>query len=293
MAREDRARRRVLSGRFPGLPELSLVGYDVFTKAGALDAHRHTRAFEICLIVRGRVTWWARDRVFELSGGDVYVTWPDEPHGGLHELMHPCTIYWLHVAIPPPTSSAARTFLRLPSAEAILLCRGVHGLASRTLRGAERLEPYYKALFEHLGSPAPFALVMARAALSSMLATLAGLPAADASPKTVARGVARARELLDRGAVPWPSVGEIAKAAGMSASHLHASFAREVGMAPMAYGHRTRLARATELLSSGASVTSAAASLGYSSSQHLATCFRRYLGTTPTQAALAGHPISS
>jgi AraC-like DNA-binding protein len=293
MPREDRERRRVVSGRFRGLPELSLVGYDVFTRAGALDAHRHERSFEICLIVRGHVTWWARDRVYELSGGDVYVTWPDEPHGGLHELMHPCTIYWLHTLVPRPRAAAARTFLRLPNGEATALCRAVHSISSRTLRGAERLEPYYKALFEHLASPAPFAVVQARAALSSMLATLVGLPAADASPKTVARGIARAREMLDACLVPWPPIAALARAAGMSASHLHASFARAVGIAPMAYAHRVRLARAEDLLRSGASVTSAAASLGYSSSQHLATCFRRYLGSTPTQAALARSPSPS
>jgi methylphosphotriester-DNA--protein-cysteine methyltransferase len=71
----------------------------------------------------------------------------------------------------------------------------------------------------------------------------------------------------------------------MSVSHFHACFVKEVGMAPMEYAHRARLKNAQKMLAlPGASVTDIASKMGYCSSQHLAACFKRYLGMTPTKA---------
>lgn len=278
--------RRSIDCRIPGLREFHHVGFDVFTRVGDLGRHRHVELFEICLIMRGHVTWWARERVYELRGGDVYFTWPDEPHGGLHELMHPCTIYWLTIRIPRPNEKAARRFLHLPPGEARALCAAIHALKARHLRGAEKLQPYFEALFSHLQDGAALAVVQIRAALQAMLATLATLPRAGSESGFVPPGISRARELLDGCPTPWPKVAELASLAGMSASHFHACFLKQVGTAPMEYSHRARLAKARELLRQPrATVTDVAARLGYYSSQHLAACFRRYFGQTPTQAA--------
>ena len=86
--------------KLPAFREISYIGFDIFTSAGKLARHQHKGMFEFSLIMRGDVTWWARERIYDLRGGDIYVTWPDEPHGGLNELMHPCTIYWMALKIP-------------------------------------------------------------------------------------------------------------------------------------------------------------------------------------------------
>ena len=277
--------RRTVDCRIPGLLEFHHVGYDIFTHAGALGPHRHTGLFEICLILRGHVTWWAKDRSYELRGGDVYFTWPDEPHGGLHELMHPGTIYWTTLKIPKPNEPGAQLFLHLPRAEARALCAAVHAMPERHLRGAEKLEPYFQALMTHLESKTLLGVTQARAALQCLLATLATLPRAADSRGFVPPGINRVREFLDSCPQPWPDVAELAELAGMSVSHFHASFLKQVGTAPMEHSHRVRLARAQELLRApAATVTSVAARLGYCSSQHLAACFRRYLGQTPSDA---------
>ncbi|MCZ7648266.1 MAG: AraC family transcriptional regulator [Planctomycetota bacterium] len=277
--------RHTLNGKVPRIPEFSHLGHAVFTKVGNLGRHEHLGQFEICLIVRGHVTWWARERTYELRGGDVYFTWPDEPHGGLHELMHPCEIYWLVLTVPRPSLRAAGTFLHLPAKEARELCRAVHALPDRHLRGAEKLAPYYQSLFKHLLSGTELDVVHARALLQRMVATLVALPRAGEDGGFVPPGIARARGFLDGTPRPWPNVKELAALAGMSVSHFHARFVKEVGMAPMEYAHRQRLERAAALLREpDGSVTSVAERLGYCSSQHLAACFKRYLGMTPGQA---------
>lgn len=281
----EKPQRQTLQGRVAALPEFYHLGHATFTKVGSLGRHEHPGQFEICLIVRGHVTWWAQKRIYELRGGDVYFTWPDEPHGGLHELMHPCEIYWIVLRIPKPKSRAARSFLHLPGAEAIELCRRVHALKDRHLRGAEKLTPYYERLFEHLRACGSLDVVHARALIQQMLATMVTLPlAGDEAEGFVPPGIRRAREFLDGLPRPWPTVKELAGLSGMSVSHFHACFVREVGMAPMEYAHRERLKKAiTMLRDHGATVTSVAERLGYCSSQHLATCCKRYLGQAPSK----------
>jgi AraC-like DNA-binding protein len=266
-------------------PEMSHLGFDIFTHVGELHKHEHPGQFEICLIIRGHVTWYARERHYELRGGDVYFTWPDEPHGGLHDLMHPCTIYWMTVGIPQPTDSAARKFLHLPPREAKALCAGVHALKERHLRGAEHLQPFYEALFTHLESRTLAGVTQARATLQCILAAMAQLPLAVEPAAFTPPGISRAREFLDDCPRPWPEVAELAALAGMSVSHFHASFLKQVGTAPMEYSHRARLNKAQVMLQEpGATVTGVSQRLGYCSSQHLAACFKRYLGQTPSQA---------
>lgn len=280
--------RRWIESAVPTLPEFNHVGFDVFTKVGGLGKHEHRGMFEICLIIRGHVTWWAKERIYELRGGDVYFTWPDEPHGGLHELMHPCTIYWMTMRIPKPDDPASKKFLNLPEEEGVTLCAKMYALKERQLRGAEQLEPYFEAVFKNLETKTLLGITQTRAALQCMLATMVTLPLATAPGGFVPPGISRAREFLDSCPRPWPAVAELASLAGMSVSHFHASFLKEVGMAPMEYSHRARLGKAQRLLNEhNATVTSVAARLGYCSSQHLAACFKRYLGQTPTQAAAA------
>ena len=281
-----RKHRRFVAVNLKQFPEINYLGFDIFTHVGGLGKHEHKGQFEICLIIRGHITWWARERLYDLRGGDVYFTWPDEPHGGLHELMHPCTIYWLTLSIPKPGTPAIKRFLNLPPDEANELCAAVHALPDRHLRGADKLEPFYQAMFAALEEQSVLGLVKARSALQGMLATLVTLPLAAAPKGFIPPGISRAREFLDSCPSPWPTVAELADLSGMSASHFHACFLKDVGAAPMEYAHRARLARAKELLAApGATVSRVSERLGYYSSQHLAACFRRYLGQTPRQAA--------
>jgi len=61
------------------------------------------------------------------------------------------------------------------------------------------------------------------------------------------------------------------------------SFRRRLGVAPMEYYRQRRLERAKELLRNGLSISEVAAATGFSSTQHLATVFRRQFRQTPSE----------
>jgi AraC-like DNA-binding protein len=77
-------------------------------------------------------------------------------------------------------------------------------------------------------------------------------------------------------------VEALAKVAGLSPSRFKARFKLEMGMAPIDYVLRCKIDNAKLALSTtGSSVTEVAFALGFSSSQHFATVFRRFTGLSP------------
>jgi len=291
-----------IGGPIPHFPEFAGMGYSKTSKNLCVQRHAHPGIYEICLFIRGHVTLYARQRVYHLRGGDVFVAWPGEPHGALHDILQPCTHYNLAFILPSPGSSKAA--LGLPEPESRVLCEAMDKLSGNHLRGAERLEPFAKAIFNGLLSAshclendqttgAALGITRARAAMQSLLAELVSLPAASEPRGVIPPGIARAREFLESCPAPWPSVADLAEIAGMSASHFCACFSERIGAPPLKFSHYMRLRRAKELLAEPrASVTAVALRLGYCSSQHLAACFKQYLGQTP-RAASRGVPFTA
>jgi AraC-like DNA-binding protein len=85
-------------------------------------------------------------------------------------------------------------------------------------------------------------------------------------------------------------VADLASVGDYSVSQFHAVFRDVVGTSPMDYVTRERVERAAELLAQDnpPAVTSVAHDLGFASSQHFATVFRRYQGSSPSQVRRRG-----
>jgi AraC-like DNA-binding protein len=82
---------------------------------------------------------------------------------------------------------------------------------------------------------------------------------------------------------PGATVQGLAAAAGLGASQFRRRFARETGFAPREYLMRRRVRAAKVRLRQGEAVTQVAMRLGFSSSQHLATAFKKWVGVTPRE----------
>lgn len=100
----------------------------------------------------------------------------------------------------------------------------------------------------------------------------------------ISSGIRKALRLLEeRLQDQSPSVGELAAISGISESHFHRRFKREVGVSPADFILRRKILEAQRRLRAGHSVTATAILLGFSSSQYFATVFKRYTRTTPTE----------
>jgi AraC-like DNA-binding protein len=110
----------------------------------------------------------------------------------------------------------------------------------------------------------------------------------------VSRAIATIRSGFDR----QLRVGEIAAAAGMSASSLHEHFKAVTRMTPLEYQKQLRLQEARRLmLSGGASAGSAGFAVGYDSPSQFSREYARLFGAPPrrdiARLQAEGHPLAS
>lgn len=97
-------------------------------------------------------------------------------------------------------------------------------------------------------------------------------------------GMRRAAAWVDEHITEPISVGQLIDASQMSSTHFYEHFVRAFGTSPKDYVLRAKLSHAETLLATtDESITQIAHSLGFSTSQHFGTAFRRYVGTTPSE----------
>lgn len=92
------------------------------------------------------------------------------------------------------------------------------------------------------------------------------------------------------------TLGEVARAAGVSPYHLCRIFSHEVGMPIHRYLNRLRLRDALRRVAERpaglpSSLTEVALDLGYSSHSHFSDAFRREFGISPTDFRVDGHRL--
>jgi AraC-like DNA-binding protein len=95
------------------------------------------------------------------------------------------------------------------------------------------------------------------------------------------RAVSRARELLDARFSEEIALDDLARAAGLSRSHLIRAFRRETGLTPHAYQIDRRFRAASRLLERGEAPGEVAAACGFCDQSHLNRVFKARMGVTP------------
>jgi len=265
------------------VPELRHLGWSVFSETvmQGLTGHTHPGAYEFCYIVRGNATWWVGAEVFEVEPGDIFLTWPDETHGGVDGAMHPCELYWLQLVIPADGSS-----LGLSAAETAVLHAAFRDLPYRKCAGDKQIADHYERLMGEHRHPTPLSQAMIRASLrllcQDILAAFAKRSESGGGQRQYSPRIGDAIEWLNANLSRPISIEDAADAVGVRPSHFRDQFRRETGFSPVEYLVRLRVREAKQrLLETDASITEIAYGLGFRSSQYFATVFRRHTGHSP------------
>ncbi len=265
-------------GIIDGVSELLVVGFDEPRTALPLPYHEHN-GFEFVLVERGRVGWELGGSLYETGAGDVFHTAPGELHRAGYNAIEPSRFWWL-IVTPPEKDH----WLRLPPKEIKQFSRAFAALPRVVHTGLDPVVSFGE-LRRSLMSATLLQSTMIRNALLGLLLQIV-------HPKQLAAGIADdlrqpLSALIQRiEAEPeWrPSVDEMAACIRISPSHFFRCFQDYTGFSPMAYLERSRVKKACErLVGTDDSVTVISGELGYASSQHFATAFKRLTGMTPLQ----------
>lgn len=259
------------------IPELITIGRDSLRKSVGFQPERHAGAIEICYIERGNASWWVGADVYDVKGGDVFVTWPDELHGGIDNVLHPCKVYWIALCLP---SGSPKRYLGLVGTEAQTLHQKLRKLR-RHFTGAVELARQCDRIFDALNNKSMLSSVDARCSLLALLIDVIQF-SERVIGSTWSPSVRQAATLMQENLSDTLPLSVIAQRVGWSTSHLKRSFRQETGQTPGEYYLRARIAAAREkIMHTRVPLTEIALDFGFNSSQYLSNCFRRITGRTP------------
>ncbi len=225
------------------------------------------------------------ENVLFLRGGEAVLVPPGLPHATANEklLSEPAHLYWMVLS--------PKNFLGLPASVTHSLFRQLAGLSGKILRPRSEIKSIFEELLESLSKKSPtnqseiiahalrISLAFSRGTISStpkknalLLQKIQSLLLADSGEKAGA--------FNPTGSLG--SIGAIAAKLNLQARTLARRFKREQGMDLKDFLLRTKIEAAKKSLSETSTpLTDIAHSLGFSSSAHFSTAFRRLTGVSP------------
>ncbi|ANE45439.1 hypothetical protein SY83_02865 [Paenibacillus swuensis] len=262
----------------PSVPEFFMLGYDEIRKALPLFHHEHPGCYEFVLVERGKANWELDGKVYETQAGQVFHTRPGEKHRGEFNAIEPCVLWWVILKAPQ-----TKNWLRLPMQEIERIDERLKLLPRIIQTGLAPVDALRKLKLA-LNPEHPYRSTAIRHGLLDIVLSIIQPVTSD---QEVAEDLSRQYDRLISQMVhepEWrPSVDELARAAGVSPSHFYRTFQKHTGEAPITFVERLRIKSACRLLSESQDpITAIAFRLGYPSSQHFATVFKRFMGMTPT-----------
>jgi len=281
----DTPERRLLALRPAGLSEIPMLGVYSYAHARPdLPVHRHARGLEICFLHRGNQTFEVNGQVYHLRGGDVFVTFPDEPHSTAGAPSEPGVLYWLNLRLP-----SGRRLLGLPAGESESLIQGLLHLPERHFIAARATKSLFVELFRLYDSPQlPYRASRLRCAVIRLLIEIIDGSHRHVNAATSPR-INEILGLIHEHPQENYSVKALARRAHVSLSHFKRIFKAEIGLSPRQFLLQQKIEAAKRLLAeSNVPVTHIALDLGFVSSQYFATVFRRITGITPSAYRLRG-----
>ncbi|OBZ12686.1 AraC family transcriptional regulator [Bacillus sp. FJAT-26390] len=267
------------NARIPLVPEFVLFGSDELRKALPLHEHEHPGCYEFVLIERGKASWELEGGLYETQAGDLFHSRPGEKHRGGFDVIEPCKFWWLIIKAPHEHG-----WLRMAPEESIVFHQALSRLPRVSQIGLPPIQSF-KKLKKALTIESPLQSTAVRSAIIDIL--LAFIQPHDGTHSIAPDLLHQFNRLIAKmGQQPdWrPTVDELAASAGVSASHFYRTFQEYTGEPPITFVERLRVkAACRQLAESLDSVTDISYRLGYQSSQHFATVFKRFVGVTPTE----------
>jgi AraC-like DNA-binding protein len=278
--------RRVLNLEEVGLPAVPMLGYCHYRNPRPdVPEHWHPGCIEIHYCVRNALTFGFSGRAYRLAPGEVFVNLPGERHT-VSEHPKGLILYWLILRL----DTKETTFLQQPLREAAALRQALLNIPYRHFRGTERIKRLFQALhLLHDEPAAPLRTLRLRTTVLELLMEVLSSANAHTVPPGETRLVTLMRAMQAHPESEY-SVEGLARQAGMAPTHFITRFRTVAGLPPRQFLLDCRMKAARTLLqTTAAPVTEIALQLGFCSSQHFASLFKRHTGITPL-ACRAGAP---
>lgn len=260
------------------IPGLRMIGIHNASHATAsLEPHYHKNCFEFTYIVHGNVRFSVNDTSYPLSGGDIYVTHPDEIHdtGKVPLSLH--HMYWFQLDASNPENLL---YLNHDAAETIL--HRLFALKTRVIKLDNRwAEMMFAQIIDGIESGTELGNIRAAQLISVLLCEI--IENAESPSFKITPDIGRATEFILQHIDEDIPLEKLASISLLSVSHFKQKFKSEMGTSPRSFINFHKIEMAKELLAEGTGVTDTAMKLSFSSSNYFSGVFKRYTMMSPTE----------
>lgn len=290
-------------GQYPGtplgrgrLPGLRTIGYwdAVGPQSWGLPMHRN-EGIEICYLLHGETVFATDRESVVLRPGDITITRPWQRHCLGDPAIRPCRMFWLILDVQSRGDGEQWQFPRWigpdPESRRELLRIFRTNPRCHVVDEAQSLKPFLQESCRRLDETDPLETAQLADTVNHLLVAVARILAGEATGHhddphgfdPTVRGFFHGLEAgVEIAAEPW-TVAEMARACRVGPTYLNASCREIFNATPSDQLCRIRLAHAARLLRDEPErpVTEVAFAVGFNSSQHFATRFRKQFGMTP------------
>ena len=275
----DQPGRRVMNFDSLGIDCLIRLG-EVCNNASCppLGRHVHRDSFEAVFFQTGSQNYSTDTAQYTVNSGEMFLSLPNEPHSSGRCLEEKSRFFYFIFSLPASSCLPGFSPEETDQARALLSSVG----EQRVFPVPRQVFPRMKQLLDLYFSQRPFRRALIQSAASELLcAVLAALTPAE--PASARNGTLETlKAYIDQNLFRRITAEELAQYAHFSKSRVHQLF-RESGLTLHDYILRRKIETAKELLSrTDLTVTEIAYRLDFSTSQHFATVFARYLRQSPT-----------
>lgn len=273
----DTRERKVLTEQEHGVPGLKGFGYHNAAHAlSPLQPHYHKDCFELTFLARGNVRFSIGGENFDLSGGDLLLTMPNEVHDTGMVPMSLHQMFWLQLVDGDPD----HLLYLQPEAASYLLDKLRH-MPRRVIRmKGQGIDTMLLTIFRDLSGGTEAGRWKGAQLLGYLLFDI--LDNASNPEQAVTEDIERVTAYILAHLDRELTMEELAKISLLSVSRFKQKFKDQTGTSPRSFINYHKIEAAKTLLQKGCSVSDTAYRLGFSSSNYFCEVFRRYTSFAPT-----------
>ncbi|MDO5546784.1 MAG: AraC family transcriptional regulator [Eubacteriales bacterium] len=273
---ENTKERKVYTRREHGIPGLRMFGYHNASRARpALNLHYHKNSFEFTYVVQGNLRFFVNGHYYSISGGDLFVTFPDEIHDTGNTPMSLHQMYWFQLEADDPGQ-----FLFMDPVTAALIIERLHSIPVRVIKSDSSVGPLLASIFENISRGTELGRIEAGQQLGALLCQT--IRDSDQPGSRPTPDIGRATEYILDHIGEALNMEELAGVALLSVSRFKQKFKSQMGTSPRSFVNYHKIEAAKRMLQDGQSVTDTAMELSFSSSNYFSAVFRRYTSLSPT-----------
>ena len=242
--------------------------------------HHHSDIVEIHCLIKGKRFCQVNGGQYTVTGNELFVTFPFEPHNNGNFHQDPCSFYGFQVDVKNP-----RTLLGLNEEYSLALYNLLLNLKSRHLRFLPSDGTLLKLAFDSIARGTPGDI---RMGVQYLCCFLFKLPAFEAVTQQDGHhrdpNIQAVLDYIEENYREELFLKELAARAGYSLSRFKSKFKEEVGMTPANFITFRKLEYAKELLEhTDYPVTQIALDAGFSSSNYFCTVLKKLSNHTPSE----------